>query len=71
MNAMKGQGRSWKVFSITGLTSYIGEKSYVWGGGWGGGLKDYRYSKPQSQFLYSGLWILDFGLGFGTPGVET
>ena len=54
---MEGHGKSWKVFSITGLTSYIGEKSYVWGGGWCGGLKDYRVSPSPSPFT------LDIGFG--------
>ena len=32
----------------------------------GGGLQDYSVS----QSLSSGLWILDFGLGFGTQDLD-
>ena len=43
-----------------------GGKSYGWSGDGGEWWPVGLYCQPQSQSLSSGLWILDFGLAFGT-----
>ena len=66
---MEGQGRSRTVkeghgwsFPITGLTFQVRKGLGSGGGWWPVGL----YCQPQSHSFSSGLWILDFGLGFWT-----
>ena len=53
----------WWSFFITGLTFQV---SKINGGWWVGWWPVGLYCQPQSNSFFSGLWILDFGLGFGT-----